>query len=484
MYVCGVTVYDYSHIGHARVYVAFDILYRTLLRLGYSVTYCRNFTDIDDKIIARAQETGEDPLALSERFIHEFHADMEKLGCLRPTMEPKATEHVDNITRMIQRIIDNGHAYVVDGDVFFDVLSLPNYGRLSGRKPDDNRAGERVAVDSRKKNPEDFALWKSAKPGEPTWDSPWGPGRPGWHIECSTMIRELMGPVIDIHGGGKDLIFPHHENEIAQSQAAACGCNDEQHLHNGQDFVRYWVHNGFVNVDSEKMSKSLGNFFTIRDVLELYHPQALRWFLVGTHYRAGLNYTQRALEEASDRIYSLFQTIADAEKVLSEAAPGKADSALEEGSRLEAQVAASLCDDLNTAAAVATLSEPFKSVNDLLYTKKGRKSKDRLPELGGLLQGIKASLQMLGLRAEEPEQLLAELREKALIRAGLTEQDVQAAIVERAEARASKDYTRGDQIRDELAEKGIVMMDVPGGTTWRPAPRLETAAAADAAAAP
>eukprot|EP00878_Enallax_costatus_P021718 GHUV01023009.1.p1 GENE.GHUV01023009.1~~GHUV01023009.1.p1 ORF type:complete len:439 (+),score=129.35 GHUV01023009.1:281-1597(+) len=277
MYVCGVTVYDYSHIGHARVYVAFDVLYRLLQHLQYDVQYVRNFTDVDDKIINRAAESGEDPLELSARFITEFHKDMADLACLPPTLEPKATDHIDAVITTIQQIIANGHAYSLpDGDVYFDVASLPGYGRLSGRSQDDNRAGERVAVDSRKRSPADFALWKAAKPGEPSWSSPWGPGRPGWHIECSSMISRLMGNVIDIHGGGRDLVFPHHENELAQSQAAAgpCSCGHDhttkQHADgNGgsdtpQDFVRYWLHNGFVNVDSEKMSKSLGNFFTIR----------------------------------------------------------------------------------------------------------------------------------------------------------------------------------------------------------------------------
>jgi len=476
MYVCGVTVYDYSHIGHARVYVAFDLLFRTLRRLGYDVTYCRNFTDIDDKIIARAAESGEDPLALSERFIHEFHTDMQTLGCLEPTMEPKATEHVGDIIDTIQRIIDNGHGYAVDGDVYFNVPSLQDYGRLSGRKQDDNRAGERVAVDARKKSPADFALWKAAKPGEPTWDSPWGPGRPGWHIECSSMIRALLGPVIDIHGGGQDLMFPHHENEIAQSQAAACGCEDQQHLHNGRDFVRYWVHNGFVNVDSEKMSKSLGNFFTIRDVLELYHPLALRWFLIGTHYRAGLNYTQRALEEASDRVYYLFQTMLDADAILREAgADAAAGAAPAEGAAIESAVAAALCDDINTAVAVATLSEPLKAMNDLLYTKKGRKAKGRVEALAGLSYGLKASLEMMGIETDQPSEVLEQLKARALVRAQLSEQAVQDAIRERAQARADKNYARGDEIRDELAAKGVMLMDVPGGTTWRPGPRLDVA---------
>ncbi|KIY97033.1 cysteinyl-tRNA synthetase [Monoraphidium neglectum] len=388
MYVCGVTVYDYSHIGHARVYVAFDVLYRMLSQLlRYDVQYVRNFTDVDDKIINRANEAGEDPLALSARFIDEFHTDMRLLGCLSPTDEPKATEYIPQMVETIQRIIDNGHAYAVEGgDVFFDVASLPGYGRLSGRQQEDNRAGERVAVDGRKRSPADFALWKSVKPGEPSWESPWGAGRPGWHIECSAMIRSVLGPVIDVHGGGRDLVFPHHENELAQSQAAA-GCCDKPHLHEGTDFVRLWMHNGFVNVDSEKMSKSLGNFFTIREVLKSYHPLALRWFLVATHYRAPVNYTQRALEEASDRAYYVFQTLADAAAALEAAGDAGAAAAAQaeadaregrgEGAALAQAVRESLLDDLNTPAVVGALSAPLKAVNDLLTTKAGRKNPNR-----------------------------------------------------------------------------------------------------------
>ena len=335
MYVCGVTVYDYSHIGHARVYVAFDVLYRQLTRMGYDVTYCRNFTDVDDKIIKRAAENGETCDALVDRFIDAFHEDIDALGCVRPTMEPRATDHIGDITALCERLIEKGYAYSADGDVYFSVDSLPEYGSLSGRKLEDNRAGERVAVDTRKKNPADFALWKAAKPGEPTWDSPWGAGRPGWHIECSAMIESILGRSIDIHGGGQDLVFPHHENELAQS-TASCRCCTEGELGLGggktneepeEPFVRYWVHNGFVKVDSEKMSKSLGNFFTIREVTERYHPTALRWMLLGTHYRAPINYTQRALEEASDRLYYLYQTLVESKDALVDAQAKDAETA-------------------------------------------------------------------------------------------------------------------------------------------------------------
>lgn len=483
MYVCGVTVYDYSHIGHARVYVAFDVLYRLLMRLGYEVQYVRNFTDIDDKIIKRANEAGEDPLQLSARFIEEFTKDMDALHCLRPTQEPRATQYVEAMVKTIQDIMTNGHAYKADdGDVFFDVVSLEGYGRLSGRTQEDNRAGERVAVDVRKRNPADFALWKSAKAGEPSWPSPWGPGRPGWHIECSAMIREVMGRVIDIHGGGRDLVFPHHENELAQCQAAVpCGCRGE--LHDGRDFVRYWVHNGFVNVDSEKMSKSLGNFFTIRDVLLRYHPLALRWFLLATHYRAAVNYSDRALDEASDRLYYVLQALQDATAELERA--GSTAPAPPRPSPLMSEVMAALRDDLNTPAALAVLSAPLKAINDLLTTKGGKTQTDRLVLLAGHRSVLQSTLGLLGVLSCSPSQqqhstpaagevagevaaVMAGLREKALVRAGLSEAEVQQQLELRAQARAAKDFGAADVLRRSLAERGILICDSPQGTTWRP----------------
>jgi cysteinyl-tRNA synthetase len=460
MYVCGVTVYDYSHIGHARAYVSFDVLYRYLRYLGYNVLYCRNFTDIDDKIIDRANAVGEDPLELSKRFAHEFHVDMDTLGCLRPSLEPLATNHISDMVDSISKIISHGHGYAVEGgDVFFDVASLPGYGKLSGRQIEDNRAGERVSVDGRKKNPEDFALWKSAKPGEPTWDSPWGPGRPGWHIECSAMIRSLLGETIDIHGGGSDLMFPHHENELAQARATSCcgGAHDQDY------FARWWVHNGFVNVDSEKMSKSLGNFFTIRDVSESYHPLALRWFLIGTQYRQAINYTQRGLEEASDRLFYLYQTLFDAHTVLEgDTSPASSEAALLE------EVLDALSDDLNTPLVLAAFSPALKTLNDLIHTKKGKKRPDRIPVMRDIVHSLDVSLGILGLRPTDFRQVLDELCAVALNRADLTEEDVQEAITQRAEARASKEYETADGVRKKLEARGIYIMDTPAGTTWKP----------------
>jgi len=493
MYVCGVTVYDYSHIGHARVYVAFDVLYRQLTRMGYDVTYCRNFTDVDDKIIKRANENGETCDALVDRFIDAFHEDIDALGCVRPTMEPRATDHIGDITALCERLIEKGYAYSADGDVYFSVDALPEYGSLSGRKLEDNRAGERVAVDTRKKNPADFALWKAAKPGEPTWDSPWGAGRPGWHIECSAMIESILGRSIDIHGGGQDLVFPHHENELAQS-TASCRCCTEGELGLGggktnegpeEPFVRYWVHNGFVKVDSEKMSKSLGNFFTIREVTERYHPTALRWMLLGTHYRAPINYTQRALEEASDRLYYLYQTLVESKDALVDAQAKDADAAGEtkakpkpptgiaaEGIELAAEtnaaVDSALADDLNTPLAIASLSAPLKTLNDLVSTKKGKKAVGRSVALRDLIAAVETTLESVGLPREGGEGLLEELRELTLRRAGLARDDVDAAVAARAEARAAKDFAESDRIRDEFGAKGVALMD-GGNQVWRPA---------------
>ncbi|XP_048331400.2 cysteine--tRNA ligase, chloroplastic/mitochondrial isoform X2 [Ziziphus jujuba] len=436
---------------------------RYLKHLGYQVCYVRNFTDVDDKIINRANELGEDPISLSRRFCEEFNQDMSYLQCLPPSVEPRVSDHMPQIKDMIKKIIDNGYAYIVDGDVYFTVDKFPEYGRLSGRKLEDNRAGERVAVDSRKKNPADFALWKSAKEGEPFWDSPWGPGRPGWHIECSAMSAAYLGYSFDIHGGGMDLVFPHHENEIAQS-CAACE----------QTNISYWIHNGFVTIDSEKMSKSLGNFFTIRQVIDVYHPLALRLFLLSTHYRSPVNYSDVQLESASDRIFYIYQTLLDCEDVLSQHDEATRKDSIPPDTvdginKFHNVVVASMSDDLRTPDVLAALSDPLKTINDLVHTRKGKKQNLRIESLAALEKTIRNVLSILGLMPASYSEILHQLREKALKRAKLTENQVLQKIEERTIARKNKEYEKSDAIRKDLAAVGITLMDSPDGTTWRPA---------------
>lgn len=465
MYVCGVTPYDYSHIGHARAYVAFDVLHRYLKYLGYEVKYVRNFTDIDDKIIKRANEAGENPLSLSDRFSKEFLCDMAELQCLPPTHEPRVSDHMDQIKDMITQIIDNGCGYVVEGDVYFSVDNFPDYCCLSRRKLDDNRAGGRVTVDPRKKNPADFALWKSAKAGEPSWDSPWGPGRPGWHIECSAMSSHYLGHTFDIHGGGMDLIFPHHENEIAQSRAA---CPESK--------VNYWMHNGFVNKDNQKMSKSDNNFFTIRDIIGTYHPLALRFFLMRTHYRSDINYSDRLLETASDRVFSTYQTLHNCEVALSpfrDVKNSKAQVTVDAQrtvQELQEDFVSSMSDDLHTATVLDKLMKTLSTVNNILQKFKAKQQQQKLfKDLLLYEKEVKDVLGILGLMSSSAcSEVLEQFKEKALKRAGLNEEDVKQKIEERASARKNKEYEKSDMIRDELTAKGISLMDEPQGTTWRP----------------
>ncbi|CAA2967762.1 cysteine--tRNA ligase 2, cytoplasmic [Olea europaea subsp. europaea] len=469
MYVCGVTSYDLSHIGHARAYVAFDVLYRYLKYIGYKVVYVRNFTDVDGKIIRRANELGEDPKALSARFCEEFLADMADIQCLVPTHQPRVTEHMDQIKEMIAQIISNGFAYVVEGDVYFSVDDFPNYGRLSGRRLEDNRAGERVAVDERKRNPADFALWKAAKPRKPNWDSPWGPGRPGWHMECSAMSAHYLTHSFDIHGGGMDLIFPHHENEIAQSCAACAKSN-----------VSYWIHNGFVTTSDEKMSKSLGNFFTIREVTKVYHPLALRHFLMGTHYRSPVNYTISQLEIASEAVFYIYQTLQDCEDALlalkEEAEKnGKICPAAQDCiTKLHEEFEAKLSDDLHIPTILnSALQESLRFLNSSLNMLKKKQPKKQqlstVKSLAELEKQVKEVLDVLGMLSNSSyTEVLQQLKDKALKRSGLTEDDVLHLIEERMLARKNKDFSKSDQIRSDLGTKGIALMDVGKETVWRP----------------
>ncbi|MBM4353488.1 MAG: cysteine--tRNA ligase [Deltaproteobacteria bacterium] len=456
MYVCGVTVYDLSHIGHARCYVAFDVVYRYLRGSGRSVRYVRNFTDVDDKIINRAAQTGDAPVDLATRNIEAFHRDMDSLGCLHPDVEPRVTDHIPEIIALVERIIGNGHAYAApDGSVYFSIDSFPQYGQLSKRNLDDMVAGasERVDEDPNKRNPLDFVLWKPAKPGEPWWESPWGRGRPGWHIECSAMSARHLGETFDIHGGGKDLVFPHHENEIAQSRAAS-----------GKEFVRYWLHNGFVNVDQEKMSKSLGNFFTIRDVLALYHPEAIRMFLLSTHYRSPINYSARNLDEATGRIEYMIETVGKVEAALADGGPEGGEAAADVA-RVRGAIGEAMDDDFNTAAALGHLFELCRAANDWVARK--RKTPGRIETLSAIRKVLAEAAGIFGILERPPATVLSEIRDRDVARLGLDVVDIERVIAERWAARQAKDFARADALRTELSARNIDLMDSPQGSTWR-----------------
>ena len=448
MYVCGMTVYDYCHIGHARMLVAFDAVQRWLRASGYRVTYVRNITDIEDKIIRRAVENGETISALTARFIDAMHEDEAALNIQRPDAEPRATEYVPQMLRMIGRLQDNGLAYrSSDGDMVYAVRRFPGYGRLSGKAIDDLRAGERVAVSGGKQDPLDFVLWKSAKPEEPEevrWDSPFGCGRPGWHIECSAMSTELLGRQFDIHGGGADLQFPHHENEIAQSDGALFPDGSGS-------FVRYWMHNGFVQVDDEKMSKSLGNFFTIRDVLQEHDGEVIRFFILRSHYRSPLNYTQESLADAREGLLRLYNA-------LSPSFDGPVEvAAIDWSEPRAARFAEAMNDDFNTVVAVAVLFELAGALN---------RRRERGDEL--LLRQLGAVLGLLGQAQDEVRR--SGLRgSRALEAVGAAPDDaaIEAMIARRGEAKKAKRYAEADAIRGELAALGIVLEDTPAGTTWR-----------------
>jgi cysteinyl-tRNA synthetase len=434
MYVCGMTVYDYCHLGHARVMVAFDMVNRWLRASGYAVTYVRNITDIDDKIIKRAQENNETIAQLTQRFIDAMDEDSAKLGVVRPTLEPRATEFVDGMITMISRLIDKGFAYAAsNGDVFYAVNNFADYGKLSGKSLVDLRAGERVEVDLHKKDVMDFVLWKSAKPGEPSWDSPWGKGRPGWHIECSAMSAHYLGQHFDIHGGGQDLQFPHHENEIAQSEAA--------HSHDGElcQMVNYWMHNGFVRVDDEKMSKSLGNFFTIRTVLEQYDAEVVRFFILRAHYRSPLNYSDQHLDDAKLALTRLYTALRGVETT---------DEAVDWQLAPAASFKAAMDDDFNTPLAFAVLFDLASELN-----------KTKSAVTGSLLKNLAS---VVGLLQRDPDTFLQGELEQVC-----QSLDVDALIVQRNLAKQSKNFTEADSIRKTLAEAGIVLEDSPQGTTWR-----------------
>jgi cysteinyl-tRNA synthetase len=468
MYVCGVTVYDRCHIGHARAAVVFDVIYRFLRHLGYQVTYVQNYTDVDDKIIKRAQQEGVSSQVIAERYIREHAQDMEALGMENPTHQPKATENIPQIVALVQKLVEKGFAYPVEGDVYFSVEKFGSYGKLSGRDLEEMKAGARVEVDERKKNPLDFALWKASKPGEPEWESPWGKGRPGWHIECSAMSQRYLGESFDIHGGGKDLIFPHHENEIAQSEAAS-----------GKPFVRYWVHNGFVNIHQEKMSKSLGNILPIRDLLEDYHPEALRLFLLSNHYRSPVDFAPQHMVEARaglDRFYTALLGIegflaAKGEVPSPNAAglKGTAKEIFEKVSAARDGFREAMKDDFNTARALGYLHDLARVLNRVLADRGFRKD----PAAAALLREGEGCLltagEVLGLFGVKPAEYFAHQRRRFLRSKEMEEERVLGLIARRDAARKEKNWSLADEIRREAAALGIALEDGPGGTTWRPA---------------
>jgi cysteinyl-tRNA synthetase len=430
LYVCGMTVYDYCHLGHARVMVVFDIVVRWLRAMGFAVTYVRNITDIDDKIIKRAAENGETMAALTQRFIDAMHQDSDALGIIPPDHEPRATEYVAQMLEIIAALEKKGLAYTApDGDVNYSVRDFPGYGKLSGKSLEDLRAGERVEVTQAKRDPLDFVLWKRAKPGEPEWASPWGAGRPGWHIECSAMSSSLLGKHFDIHGGGQDLQFPHHENEIAQSEGA-----------NGGTFVNYWMHNGFVRVDDEKMSKSLGNFFTVREILAKYDPEVVRFFIARAHYRSPLNYSDQHLDDAKAGLTRLYTALNGAA-----AQAGPVDWSRPPAAAFKIAME----DDFNTPEAVAVL---FDLANEL--------NKTRAPQTAALLKSLAG---LLGLLQRDPETFL----QAGPAQGDWTTARIEAAIVARIAAKKAKNFGEADRIRDELKAAGVILEDSAKGTTWR-----------------
>lgn len=446
MYVCGMTVYDYCHLGHARVLVVFDMIARWLRQHGYPLTYVRNITDIDDKIIARANENGESIGELTARFIAAMNEDSDALGVLRPDQEPKATEYIDAMIAMIGQLIAQGKAYAAaNGDVYYAVREFAAYGQLSGKSLDDLRAGERVEVDGFKRDPLDFVLWKAAKPDEPHWQSPWGNGRPGWHIECSAMGGELFGQTFDIHGGGADLQFPHHENEIAQSCGTHGGiCGSHAPSAGGKlidSHVKYWLHNGFIRVDGEKMSKSLGNFFTIRDVLKQYDAEVVRFFILRAHYRSPLNYSDVHLDDAKNALTRLYNTLNNV------AAADFAVSA--DANEYTRRFFAAMDDDFGTVEAVAVLFELANEAN-----------KTQSAELAGCLKALGG---ILGLLQRDPQ---AFLQGGSVAHNGLGNDEIEALIAQRRQARADKNWAESDRIRDLLAAENIILRDGADGTTW------------------
>ncbi|RPH50044.1 MAG: cysteine--tRNA ligase [Desulfobacteraceae bacterium] len=452
MYVCGPTVYDSCHIGHARSIIVFDVILKYMKAAGFAVTYVRNFTDVDDKIINRAKQLGVDASEVADRYIKEFYEDMDALNIERATIEPRATEHIDGIIALIEKLLKKGMAYRINGDIFYSVEKFENYGKLSGRRLEEMEAGSRVDIDERKKNPFDFALWKSLKPGEPSWDSPWGKGRPGWHIECSAMSSAYLGETFDIHGGGKDLVFPHHENEIAQSEGAT-----------GKPFAKYWIHNGFVNINHEKMSKSLGNFLLIKDILKTYHPDSVRLFLLSNHYRSPIDYTSKAMDESDaglDKIYSLIKRVEDV--------PGLVLKVVQDvpGDYWK-QFCGAMDDDFNTARGIGILFDAVRHVNRLMDESSGAIPEDVKITIGKIHAEIRKIGKVIGILSESAGAYFERKKIKFIEKKAIDPSAIDALVRERFEARKAKNWKKADEIRKKLSDMDVLIEDRPDGTIWK-----------------
>lgn len=458
LYVCGITSYDYCHIGHARSALVFDMIVSYFRYRQYKVTYIRNFTDIDDKIINRAAEQNTTPEELANRFIEEFYIDMDKLGIARPTLEPKATENIEEMVQFIAELIDKGMAYQSGNDVYYSVGSFADYGKLSGRNLEDMQAGARITVNEQKTNPMDFVLWKGSKPGEPQWDSPWGPGRPGWHIECSAMSKKFLGDTFDIHGGGQDLIFPHHENELAQSEGA-----------NEQPFVNTWIHHGFVTIKDEKMSKSLGNFLTIRDITAHYHPEELRFFVFSTHYRNPLDFSENAMQDAISGLTRLYDAVATIEQLKDGSADS--DSVITEKDKaklanIEERFVKAMDNDFNTAQAQGVLFDTIKVLNKVRRNMPSTPASSDVVLLKTTVAQLKKLAGIMGLLREDANSFLAWKKTQMLADLDIDEGTINRMIEERYAARAAKDWAKSDEIRDLLLQNCIELKDGAEGTTW------------------
>ncbi len=460
LYVCGITAYDFCHIGHARSTLVFDMIVRYLRHKGFKVTYIRNFTDIDDKIIKRAQEQHTTTEKLANRFIDAFHEDMESLGNLPPTLEPKATDNIPEIISMIEVLITKGFAYEVDGDVYYKVSRFDQYGKLSGRNLEDMMAGARISINEQKENPMDFALWKSSKPGEPVWDSPWGGGRPGWHIECSAMSRKFLGDTFDIHGGGKDLIFPHHENEIAQSEAAT-----------SKPFVTTWIHHGFVTIKDEKMSKSLGNFLTIREILEKYPAEALRFFVFSTHYRTPLDFSETAMKDAEAGLDRLNTCLAEIAGLPAQGDPAQKAVAGKKNigkiQSLAERFTKAMDNDFNSAQALGHIFDAVKSLNSIKQVLTVVPAESDLELLRSGANTIRQLAGVMGLLQQEPAEYIKNKQQRILKELDIVPDAIEDLILQRKLAREEKNWSRADEIRDKLLSLRIEIKDGPEGTSWQ-----------------